>query len=620
MPNRTNLSRTGDMIAITPRFRQWLIVLASVFLGASAATAATAGISATVEPAEITLGEAANLTISASGTNASQISPPMVPGLQFSLINQSRRFESVNGVTESTASITYQVVAQQPGVYTIPAAALGAQPLILTVDPAGASPRSQSGASSAQPAPAQESADGAAFVRLRFSKHELYVGESVPMEIQVGTRDGMVASLDGLPMLNGDQFTLAPLAAQPDQRSEEIIGGKPYTIFTWRSSLAAVKPGDMSLTVDTPLTVRLRTRRASTDVFDDPAFGNLFNDPAFQNFFGGTTEKNVTVTSAPQAFTVMALPTQGRPAGFSGAVGQFTISSSLTDPHVTAGDPATLRMQVSGEGNFDRVDSRMLSNVEHWKTYQPTSHYAAAAKATDRGVKTFEQPIIATDAGPHTLPPITFSYFNPTTRRYEELKTASEQVTVAPAAAGAAAVNANISVPAAVPAAGAAQLSSNDWRPNHALTGSVSDSLTPVYFRPAFLVAPAALILALPGLWLWLRRREEVVTDRDGHRSDSLESTRLLGALERAADAGNARDFFSAARALLQKVLARRWHVAARGVTLAEVDARLGKSSEIHGLFEAADEAIYSHRSFHKTDLQRWGQTVMRQITEEHTA
>jgi hypothetical protein len=618
------------MTAITPRFRQWLIVLGTVLLGASAVTAATAGISATMEPAEISLGEAANLTISASGNSASQISPPMVPGLQFSLINQSQRFESVNGVTQSTASVTYQVMAEQPGVYSIPAAAPGARALILTVDPAGAGARSQSGASSlsapaqgtaaTQPAPAQVSADGAAFVRLRFPKHELYVGESVPMEIQVGTRDGMVASLDGLPMLNGDQFTLAPLAAQPDQRSEETIGGKPYTVFTWRSSLAAVKPGAMSLTVDTPLTVRLRTQRASADVFDDPAFGNLFNDPAFQNFFGGTTEKNVTVTSAPQAFTVMALPTQGQPAGFSGAVGQFTISSALTDPHVTAGDPATLRMQVSGEGNFDRVDSPMLSNVEHWKTYQPTSHYAAAAKAADRGVKTFEQPIIATDAGPQTLPPLTFSYFNPTTRRYEQVKTASVKVIVAPAAAGAVAVRANTSAPSAAPAAGAAQLSNNDWRPNHAVTGPGSASLIPVYFRPSFLVAPSALILALPGLWFWLRRREQVVTDRDGRRLDTLESTRLLGALEQAADAGNARDFFFAARALLQKLLARRWHIAARGVTLDEIDARLGKSSEIHDLFEAADEAVYSHRSFQNSDLQRWAQTVMRQIREEQTA
>lgn len=619
------------MTAITPRFHQWLIVLGTGLLGASAATAAASGISAKIEPAEISLGEAANLTISASGNGAPQISPPMVPGLQFSAIDQSQQFESVNGISQSTASVTYQVMAQRPGIYTIPAAAPGAQPLILKVDPAGVGTRSQAGASSASavapssssvaPAPAQVSADGAAFVRLRFPKHQLYVGESVPMEIQVGTRDGMVASLDGLPTLNGDQFTLAPLAAQPEQRSEETIGGKPYTVFTWRSSLAAVKPGAMSLTVDTPLTVRLRTRRASSDVFDDPAFGNLFDDPAFQNFFGGTTEKNVTVTSAPQAFTVMALPTQGRPVGFSGAVGEFSISSQLTDPHVTAGDPATLRMQVSGQGNFDRVDSSMLSNVEHWKTYQPTSHYVAAGNAAaDLGVKTFEQPIIATDAGPQILPPLTFSYFDPKTRRYEEVKTAPVQVTVAPAAAGAAAVNANLSASAAGAAAGATQLPSNDWKPDHVLTGHGSHSLIPVYFRPPFLAAPPALILAFSGLWLWLRRREQVVSDRDTRGLDSLESTRLLGEVERAAAAGNARDFFFAARALLQKLLARRWHVAAPGVTLAEIDARLGNASEVRGLFEAADEAIYSHRSFEKTDLQRWQQAVMRQLKEELTA
>ena len=67
-----------------------------------------------------------------------------------------------------------------------------------------------------------------------------------------------MASLNGLPTLNGDAFMLNKLSSKPEQ-TQEMVGGTPYTVLTWHSVLAAVKPGDFSLTVETPLTVQMRT-------------------------------------------------------------------------------------------------------------------------------------------------------------------------------------------------------------------------------------------------------------------------------------------------------------------------------------------------------------------------
>ena len=117
---------------------------------------------------------------------------------------------------------------------------------------------------------------------------------------------------------------LNKLSSQPEQ-TEEVVEGKPYTVLTWHSALAAVKPGDFSLTVETPLTVRMRTapqRRqceCREGLFDDSLFDDVFNDSFFQDFFGGTTEKQITVASEPDALKVLALPAEGRPAGFGGA-------------------------------------------------------------------------------------------------------------------------------------------------------------------------------------------------------------------------------------------------------------------------------------------------------------
>ena len=353
-----------------------IAALGSMLLAGASQAADTA--TQRIEPSVIQLGEAANLTISESGN--SPVTPPMVAGLEFVATSQSQRMESINGVGSTTTSVTYEVIPQQAGVFTIPSPLPGAQPLVLTVNPgsgrsaiqSGIAPQSAAPASSPLPAGAtQLNADGSAFVRLRLAKHELYVGETVPVDIQVGMRDGFVASLNGLPTLNGDAFTLNKLSTEP-VRSETVINGKPFTVLTWHSALAAIKPGKLSLSIETPLTVRMRTTaRADASLLGDAGFGDLLNDPMFQNFFGTSTEKEVTVASAPTTFSVLELPAEHRPADFSGAVGHFTVSGGVSSDQTKLGDPITVRMRVSGEGSFDRVSSSMLHGAEDWKTYSP---------------------------------------------------------------------------------------------------------------------------------------------------------------------------------------------------------------------------------------------------------
>jgi hypothetical protein len=464
---------------------------------------------------------------------------------------------------------------------------------------------------------------------LKVPTQQLYVGQSVPVEIQVGTHDGVVASLNGLPTLNGDAFTLEKLSPEPEQRSEEIIDGKPFTVFTWHSVLAAIKPGTLSLRIETPLTVRIPVQRPSARFLDDSTLEDAFDDPAFQVFFGGSTEKDITVSSPPTDFSVLELPTEGRPKDFSGAVGQFEISSELPASRIVVGDPATLRMKVSGAGSFDRVDSPMLRNAAHWKTYEPTAKFASEGGSAFRGEKTFEQPIVATEPGDQTLPALSFSYFDPINRRYETARAAPLHVEVQPAAAVPTAAVPTAAVPtAAVPtpamptgpiqaAAPAPSLPATGGpvlRPDHAPATSGSGSLVPLYYRPAYVALPAAMLLAFPGAWLWLHRRSR--------RPVKLEEPRkkpsgLLADLDRAAATGNGEEFFVAARALLQRVLSSRWQIAEDAVTLAEVDARLGVESDVRRLFVLADESRYAGSRFGGWDLAAWRRFVLSQMRPE---
>jgi hypothetical protein len=612
---RINRSRTGEVNTHRSHGSWTLAAIGGLIGWTVAASANAAAITEQVEPAEIALGQSAQLTITASGDTQAALAPPAIPGLEFVAVGQSSQMESNNGQTTTSSSVIYRVTPQRAGIYTIPAVAQGSQPQVLRVLPASASAAAAPPASGT-PAPDRISPNGSAFVRLRVPKHQLYVGESVPVDIQVGMRAGLVASLNGLPTLNGDSFMLDKLSTQPD-RTDEVIGGQPFTVLTWHGVLAAVKPGALSLRIETPLTVRVQTRASlPTGGFADSDLNAFFNSPLLQNFFGGTTEKDVTVATTPAQFNVLALPIQNRPEGFSGAVGTFEVSSELSNPTTTVGDPVTLRLQVSGAGNFDRVHSSMLGGDDRWKTYAPTSSFTATDDAGYHGRKLFEQPLIAERAGNQTLPGIAFSYFDPDTGQYQTVHTAPLSVAVSPAAAGSTVTE------AATPLAGAAPTAvggppADGLRPDHIDTGVSSSTLVPPFFQPRYLSIPGLLSVAFAGAWLWMGRRARRSSDDEAQPAHRARATTLLARMDRAVASGDAMGFLEGARNAVRQALAARWQVSPDSITPASMDARLGDDrTEILRLFDLADQAAYSGALPEPLDSQEWRRLVVRQIEE----
>jgi hypothetical protein len=607
--------------------RHWywaITAIAFAMLQAGRALAAAPAIDVTIEPAQIAMGESARLTILTSGNGTLSVPLPVVAGLEFRVIGQSRQIEMINGTTLESTSTIIRVTPEEAGVYTIPGLTPKSPPLVLRVSPTNGGSASSSnnsgspdvdkflpGATGAKGI--RLTADGSAFVRLEVPKHEIYVGESVPAEIQIGMRDGFASSINGLPKLNSDDFTLNNLSFQPEHAAK-IIDGKPFTVYTWHSILAAVKPGTYALTFAAPVTVRIRTQPQRDSMLDD-----LLGDPFMQNIFGAAVRKNVTVTSPENAFTVLPLPTQDKPPDFGGAVGTFKISTDISSATNTAGDPLTLRMHVNGAGNFDRVESSMLGADGQWKTYDPKSTFKAADPVGYRGEKTFEQPLIASKPGTHTIPALSFSYFDPDTRRYETARSSPLKVAVSPAAD----VASNEPPPAASAAGTAANEAHSGLRPDHAVTGARVASLMPPYFQPPFVGFSSVLALLFGGGWMALRRREREANDIQGklERSRMQMTHTLLEQMAAASARGDAAVFFTAASSALQQTLGARWQIAPEQITTADVDAHLegAERDEIREIFALADEANYSGDHLQAADFERWTQIVRRQLTTEQT-
>jgi len=445
----------------------------------------------------------------------------------------------------------------------------------------------------------QLKAGGAAFSQLVVPTRPLYVGEIVPVDIELGIRPGVVTELDGPPTLSGGEFTLNNLSKQPLRR-EQLIADSAFLVMTWHSALAAVKPGYFSLAVETPLTVRLD---AQSDV--DRALGKMMGWPFSQIMSRGGAPKKMTIASPSSELKVLPLPARGRPRDFSGAVGDFQVSSDASATRVAAGDPLTLHLRISGVGNFDRVDSAMLDHLDHWKTYPPKASFKASDAAQTHGEKVFEQPLIAELPGEQTIPALAFSYFNPRTQRYEQAHTQPIKVMVSASLADSA-----LSVPAGLNGTLTTSPFAGGLRPDHARPKASGHDLWPLYFQPAFLTVPATLALLLAASWL-------AVSPQPG-RATSKATRRILAQLEDAARSGDASSFFAAARNTLLQTFAARWRISPDQITAAELKSRLGTQSEdIERLFALADEAQYSHQAPDGRDFHRWLGLVRGQLGGE---
>jgi hypothetical protein len=362
--------------------------------------------------------------------------------------------------------------------------------------------------------------------------------------------------------------------------------------MTWHAALAAVKPGDFSLSVETPLSVMVDTRSA-----EDQALGAQLGWPFSQIMSRKTiTRKDITIASPSSELKVLALPTRGRPNDFSGAVGDFQVSSDTSATRVAAGDPLTLHLRISGVGNFDRVDSTMFDHLDHWKTYPPKSSFTPSDTAGDKGEKVFEQPLIAALPGEQSIPALEFTYFNPRTQRYERAHTQPIRVTVSTSLA-----DSSLVAPVAAHDANGAATSrfARGLRPDHPRPHSSVSDLRPLYFQARFLTVPATLALILAGSWLAVRPQPA--------RANSNAARRVLEQLDAAARSGDAVSFFHAARNELLRTFAERWQVSPDQITSRELKARLGTAGEdIERLVALADEAKYSDYEAGHTDFHRW--------------
>lgn len=128
---------------------------------------------------------------------------------------------------------------------------------------------------------------------------------------------------------------------------------------------------------------------------------------------------------------VLPLPAEGRPDGFTGAVGRFEVRARIEPSEIPAGEAVALTVEVEGEGNIRALPPPELPEIPGVEVHPPTEDARAGALGgTLSGVKRFTWVLIAHEPGRFEFPPIEYAYFDPERGAYEVARSAPMELAV----------------------------------------------------------------------------------------------------------------------------------------------------------------------------------------------
>ncbi len=401
------------------------IMVAFVFLLAGLAMAAQE-VTLTVDaPESAAAGERFRIIYTVNSTDG-QFSPPKFDpsfSVQGPQQSTSRNVQWINGdiKTISSTTLIYYVVAGTPGTYTIPAAQFETKKVTVSsqekqiVITAGASSQAsasqQQGQGQVRASGDAPSAGTEVSMKILLNDREVYAGEPVTGTLKLYTR----INLSGIQELKFPDFKgfLKEDIETPPLRSleNEVIDGVQYgTGVIQRFVLYPQVSGDLRIE-PAEMTVLVQERTGAKDPF--------FDDPFFDSFFSSVSTVPRKVTTQPLTIRVKPLP-EPRPADFHGAVGSFTIESSISGTDARLNDAVTMTVTLKGTGNLSLAGEPVISFPQGIEKYDPK--VTVKSTGTASGSKVFEYLLIPRNTGTFEIPPVSYSVFDPGQQKYVTLR------------------------------------------------------------------------------------------------------------------------------------------------------------------------------------------------------
>lgn len=339
-------------------------------------------------------------TVNESGNN---FSPPNLSNfIVLSGPNTSSSTTIINGKISQENSYTYYLRAKKVGIYTIASASIFVDGKKLrsnsiTIQVLKSSPKPKN--NNSPEAIARENV----FLSLDLSNTSPYIGEQITATYKLYFKQEISSpelienpSYTGFWHENFDLGENYPI-------KNEVLNGIKYQVATLKLlTLIPQREGELTIEqmeLDVPVHIPTNQR----------------------DFFGRRRSRTINIICATgdKKINVKPLPIQGKPNNFNGAVGQFKFTTKLDRNLIKTNESATLSQRVNGVGNLRMIEMPEFQIPNNIESYEPKYKESISVRKNGlKGYKREESLLIPRNKGAYKIPSISFSYFDPSKKKY----------------------------------------------------------------------------------------------------------------------------------------------------------------------------------------------------------
>ena len=190
---------------------------------------------------------------------------------------------------------------------------------------------------------------------------------------------------------NGERFVLGDEEALARQVGAEQREGRSFLVYEWARQVEPVEAGPVDLGA--------------------PVLHFAYATRFEEDFVGGRValdRRAVRVPAVARTLSVRPLPTEGRPAGFTGAVGRFEVSGAVDESGFPETGSVRFALHVRGEGNLHTFGAPALPET-------PGLHVLGVVESRAPKERTFRFELAPTSSRPTTIPAVSLPFFDPRT-------------------------------------------------------------------------------------------------------------------------------------------------------------------------------------------------------------
>jgi len=322
----------------------------------------------------------------------------------FSIIsgpNIGSEYWFINGDRTSSRSISWTLIAKEHGMLEIPSLKINIGQKILITEPHKIQVSKQTANQDTKEL----------FLEVKVSANEVYVGEQIKLTYTFYTRVASKVLSTEFPEYSdfwveklfdpvGIQFT-------PESWTDIEIDGYNYkSLKIYEVALFPIEEGIYNLD---SMIMKIETKNK------DSSFKRLFWDDPFFDTFSQRTRAKLLV-SEPISIEVSSL--QNIPANYTGAVGDFTLNSSLSNSNIDEGSPVVFKVILEGKGNLSNIGRPKIVFPNEFDIFEGETKIEKNIADDFSGSITWEYNLIPRREGSYIINSIEIPFFSSNTKSW----------------------------------------------------------------------------------------------------------------------------------------------------------------------------------------------------------